>query len=150
MSQRRGKSERVDLGAEVAGFRSGGLGGGLLAAGGVEGAAGVGNDGAGATSSPVTPSLSPEGALGGRGVVRLRLSKAGRGGHAVTLLESEALVVADEGARVALARALGEALGCRAWWGEGERAVCLQGDQRGRVRGWLVGRGVEEGRIKNA
>ncbi|MBM4292070.1 MAG: hypothetical protein FJ138_12015 [Deltaproteobacteria bacterium] len=159
MTKRR---ERIELGGGAEGFKGGGLGGllGGLGAGladppavatpapkGGAGAPGgeAPEDGAPENGAPENGALR---ALGARGGARLRVSRAGRGGHAVTLLECQALGALGEEGGAPLARALGEALGCRAWWGEDERAVCLQGDQRARARAWLVGRGVGEGRLR--
>lgn len=78
--------------------------------------------------------LSP---LGPKRVLKLAISKRGRGGKTVTTLKP--LKGATQEACERLAQALGRSLGCRAWLGEGdeEGLICLQGDQRARVEGWV-------------
>ena len=63
----------------------------------------------------------------------LNLSKKGRGGKVVTTLQL--LSASDEQARSRLAKAMGKALGCRAWLEE--HVLYLQGDQRDRVQAWV-------------
>mgnify|MGYP001152453298 CR=1 FL=1 len=78
--------------------------------------------------------LSP---LGPKRALKLAISKRGRGGKTVTTLKP--VQSASESVCERLAQALGRALGCRAWLGEGDEEgfICLQGDQRARVEAWV-------------
>ena len=74
--------------------------------------------------------LSP---LGPKRVLKLAISKKGRGGKTVTTLK--VLAHSTEDARERLAKAMGKALGCRVWHEDG--LLCLQGEQRERVETWV-------------
>ena len=74
--------------------------------------------------------LSP---LGPKRVLKLGISKKGRGGKTVTTLQ--VLAHSTEVARERLAKAMGKALGCRVWHEDG--LLCLQGEQRERVEKWI-------------
>jgi translation initiation factor 1 len=69
--------------------------------------------------------------------LRVRLQKKGRGGKKVTRLEG---VVFEGAAGRAPAKAIGKALGCRAFIEDG--ALFAQGDQRQRLVAWLTAQGV--------
>lgn len=69
----------------------------------------------------------------------VRLERAGRGGKEATVIEQLAL---GEAEREAWLKALKSALGCGGTT-EGEHLV-VQGDQRVRVRSWLLARGVKK------
>ena len=74
--------------------------------------------------------LSP---LGPKRVLKLGISKKGRGGKTVTTLQ--VLAHSDETSRTRLAKALGKALGCRVWLEDD--VLCLQGEQKERVEKWV-------------
>ena len=74
--------------------------------------------------------LSP---LGPKRVLKLAISKKGRGGKTVTTMQ--VLAHSTEIARERLAKAMGKALGCRVWHEDG--LLCLQGEQRERVDKWV-------------
>ena len=73
------------------------------------------------------------GPLGPKRVLKLGISKKGRGGKTVTTLQ--VLAHSTEAARERLAKAMGKALGCRVWHEDG--LLCLQGEQRERVEKWI-------------
>ncbi len=74
--------------------------------------------------------LSP---LGPKRVLKLGVSKKGRGGKTVTTLQ--VLAHSDETSRTRLAKAMGKALGCRVWLEDD--VLCLQGEQKERVEKWV-------------
>ena len=74
--------------------------------------------------------LSP---LGPKRVLKLAISKKGRGGKTVTTMQ--VLAHSTEIARERLAKAMGKALGCRVW--HEDDLLCLQGEQRERVQKWV-------------
>jgi len=72
------------------------------------------------------------------GHLRVRLQKKGRGGKKVTRIEG---VTFDGEAGRAPTKALGKALGCRAFLEDG--ALLVQGDQRQRLVKYLEAQGVK-------
>ena len=72
--------------------------------------------------------------LGPQRVLKLAISKKGRGGKVVTTLQT--IEQSDHQSREALGKVLGKALGCRVW--REDSLLCLQGDQRDRVRSWVA------------
>lgn len=83
--------------------------------------------------SPPSPKECVLKLLGPQKKLKLTLSKKGRGGKVVTLLQT--LEMGDDSSRKRMAKQLGKALGCRVWIEE--KKLCLQGDQRDRVRQWV-------------
>ncbi|MAD60442.1 MAG: hypothetical protein CMH49_02865 [Myxococcales bacterium] len=82
-------------------------------------------------SMQVEDLLSP---LGPKRVLKLAISKKGRGGKTVTTVQ--VLAHSTEMARERLAKAMGKALGCRVWHEDG--LLCLQGEQRERIDKWVT------------
>jgi len=77
------------------------------------------------------PLLAP---LGPQRALKLQVSSKGRGGKTVTSLKTLSSSSSEERAR--LAQAIAKGLGCRAWLEE--EWLCLQGDQRERLRAWVA------------
>ena len=71
--------------------------------------------------------------LGPQKNLKLALSKKGRGGKVVTTLQTRDSD--QDSGRSQLAKQLGKALGCRVWVEDDH--LCLQGDQRDRIRHWV-------------
>lgn len=73
-------------------------------------------------------------ALGPKRILRLAITRAGRGGKTVTTLKTTSHSSPEE--RKSLAKALGHALGCRTWIEDD--FVIAQGDQIVRIKKWVA------------
>ncbi len=135
MGKKTKKTKKTDLSGETsAGF--GNVFGDLLAARGLAPA----QASAPTETPPETRTKDGAGAFSwaAHARLRVRLHKKGRGGKKVTRIEG---VTFEGNAGRAPAKALGKALGCRAFVEAGE--LLVQGDQRQRLVTYLVARGVK-------
>ena len=87
------------------------------------------------TITPLSPLLNAA-------KLTLRWTKKGRGGKSVTLIQGAIL---DSKKDRKLCTLIGGDLGCRASV-EGEN-IAIQGDQRERVKAWLISKGIKEAKI---